>query len=36
MTKDSRPIRGGGMPGSLRAGFYNTAALKAAIVLAPG
>ncbi|CAN7365511.1 NAD(P)H-dependent oxidoreductase [Bosea sp. LjRoot9] len=35
MTKDSRPIRVVGMSGSLRAGSYNTAALKAAIALAP-
>lgn len=35
MTKDSRPIRVVGISGSLRAGSYNTAALKAAIALAP-
>lgn len=35
MTKDSRPIRVVGISGSLRAGSYNTAALRAAIALAP-
>lgn len=35
MTNDSRPIRVVGISGSLRAGSYNTAALKAAIALAP-
>jgi chromate reductase len=35
MIKDSRPIRVVGISGSLRAGSYNTAALRAAIALAP-
>jgi chromate reductase len=35
MAKDSRPIRVVGISGSLRAGSYNTAALKAAIALTP-
>lgn len=35
MTSDSRPIRVVGISGSLRAASYNTAALKAAIALAP-
>jgi len=35
MASDSRPIRVVGISGSLRAASYNTAALKAAIALAP-
>lgn len=35
MAMDRRPIRVVGISGSLRAGSYNTAALKAAIALAP-
>ena len=35
MSKDSRPMRVAGISGSLRAGSYNSAALKAAIALAP-
>lgn len=35
MAKDGGPIRVVGISGSLRAGSYNTAALKAAIALAP-
>ena len=35
MAKDGRPIRVVGISGSLRAGSYNTAALRAAIALAP-
>lgn len=35
MASDARPIRVVGISGSLRAGSYNTAALKAAIALAP-
>ncbi|MEP9352301.1 NADPH-dependent FMN reductase [Xanthobacter sp. KR7-65] len=35
MTSDRRPIKVLGISGSLRAGSFNTAALKAAIALAP-
>jgi chromate reductase len=35
MTKDKRPIRVAGISGSLRAESYNTAALNAAVALAP-
>ncbi len=35
MSDTSRPIRVAGISGSLRAGSYNTAVLKAAVALAP-